>query len=97
MIETLRQEDLVPMHSAVAGLGLTTLRALEAGEVLGVSHIYDERFADGYIRTFLGSLINHSDEPNCTYIGDDIKWLVTTERVSPGKELLIKYGEVKGL
>lgn len=101
-MKTLRENFLVPMHQSIAGMGLTTLRRLEVGENLGITHIEDDRFDDGFIRTYTGALINHSEEPNTEYdivgeVGSRILWLVTTEVIHPGKELTIKYGEVKEL
>lgn len=102
--ETLRPPRLVPMHQSVDGVGLTTLSALNLDEILGVSHIEDERFQDGYIRTYLGALINHAEpeDANCRYTvfgepGERILYLTANEIVYPGQELLIPYGFIKPL
>ena len=44
---------------------------------LGLSHVYDERFPDNYIRLPLGAFINHHEMPNC-------KALVTNKHESIG-------------
>ena len=33
-----------------------------------MTHIYDERFPDNYIRLPLGGFFNHSETPNCKII-----------------------------
>ena len=35
---------------------------------LGMTHVYDERFEDNYIRLPLGGFFNHSEKPNCKII-----------------------------
>ena len=51
--------------SKIEGLGVFTTRDLPKGFDLGISHIFDERFPDGYIRLPLGGFINHHEIPNC--------------------------------
>ena len=45
--------------STIEGLGLITTKDLPIGTDLGMTHIYDKRFQDGYIRLPLGAFINH--------------------------------------
>ena len=45
-------------ESTIEGLGLFTTKMLPAGTDLGITHIYDTRFQDGYIRLPLGAFIN---------------------------------------
>ena len=43
-------------ESKIEGLGVFATRNLSKGFDLGISHIFDERFPDGYIRLPLGDL-----------------------------------------
>lgn len=103
-IETLRPDFIVPMHNSIAGIGLTTLRALNMDDIIGVSHIEDSRFADGWARTFIGSLVNHEpdEDATCRYMvqgveGRRILYLATQQICYPGQELTVEYGNVKEL
>lgn len=55
-------------ESKIEGLGVFATRNLPKGFDLGISHIFDERFPDGYIRLPLGGFINHHEIPNCNAI-----------------------------
>ena len=55
-------------ESSIEGLGLFTTKTLPAGTDLGITHIYDTRFQDDYIRLPLGAFINHHEIPNCNAI-----------------------------
>ena len=66
----LRQFKPIPSYltikkSAIHGLGLFAIQEIKAGVELGISHVKDNRFLHGYIRTPLGGFFNHSSEPNC--------------------------------
>ena len=52
-------------RSEVDGLGLFTNKTIPKGTELGITHVRDGRFQNGYIRTPLGGFFNHSEEPNC--------------------------------
>jgi len=79
-------------ESFIEGLGLFTDNNLSANTQLGVSHVKDDRFEDGYIRTPLGGFVNHSDIPNCEFYrdGDYIK-LRTMRNINEGNELTAEY------
>ena len=65
---------------------------LDKGQFLGVTHVKDDRFQDGYIRTPLGGFFNHSDEPNCeAYEDGDLIKLKTIKEIEPGSELTATY------
>ena len=51
--------------SSVEGLGLFAIEPIKISTILGISHVADRHFANGYIRTPLGGFINHSTTPNC--------------------------------
>ncbi|MDA0201008.1 MAG: SET domain-containing protein [Bacteroidetes bacterium] len=61
-------EFLTIKESKIEGLGVFATRDLPKGFDLGISHIFDKRFPDGYIRLPLGGFINHHEIPNCKAI-----------------------------
>lgn len=85
-------EGITIKDSGIHGLGLYTNKKLGAGVNLGISHIKDARFENGYSRTPLGGFFNHSTKPNCKVIyEDDFIYLVTLEEIEPGSELTVTY------
>jgi len=82
--------------SNIDGLGLFSTVDIEEGETLGLSHVYDERFKDQWIRTPLGGFINHSEEPNLkAVINGDYRYVKTIKAVESGDELTLKYNLYK--
>ena len=78
--------------SAIDGHGLFTTKQLLSGSELGVTHVKDSRFEDGYIRTPLGGFFNHSDDPNCeAYVEGDFIKLRVIKNIEAGEELLAFY------
>ncbi len=86
--------------SKIDGLGLFTLKNLKKGMDLGISHVYNDKFQDGYIRLSLGAFINHHEMPNCKAIfcEEDSKIgvikhirIITIDAIKEGEELTIKY------
>ena len=86
--------------SSIEGLGLITTKKLNIGTDLGMTHIYDKRFQDGYIRLPLGAFINHHEIPNCKavfaetdkIIGSLKHIRIVTQKVIPaGTEITVKY------
>ena len=61
-------EFLTIKESKIEGLGVFATRDLPKGFDLVISHIFDKRFPDGYIRLPLGGFINHHEIPNCKAI-----------------------------
>ena len=78
--------------SSVEGLGLFTIEPIKISTILGISHVADRHFPNGYIRTPLGGFINHSNTPNCKtlYEGRLIS-IITIKDVKIGEELTLKY------
>lgn len=78
--------------SQIHGHGLFATDNIDANHVIGVTHVRDNRFQDGYIRTPLGGFFNHSTEPNCEIIeeGDFLK-LKTLREIKDGEELTATY------
>ncbi len=80
------------MKSDIEGLGLFATEDIPVGEVIGITHVYDERFKDNYIRTATGAFINHSDTPNIKLVTDnDMKYGKTLRHIKKGEELSTEY------
>ena len=79
-------------ESKVQGLGLFSIDKLDENLSIGISHVKDTRFEDGYIRTPLGGFINHSETSNCELYecGDYLK-LKTSKLIKAGEELTLTY------
>ena len=79
--------------SKIEGLGILAIDDIEKGTSLGISHIFDTRVEDNWIRTPLGGFLNHSEFPNCKYkyVDREIKALVTDKDIMPEEELTVKY------
>ena len=91
---------LTILESEIDGLGLFTLKDLDKGVDLGISHIYNSKFQDGYIRLSLGAFINHHEMPNCKAVVFEIDSelgnlkhirIITLNKIKKGEELTIKY------
>ena len=87
-------------ESQIDGLGLFTLKDLDKGVDLGISHIYNSKFQDGYIRLSLGAFINHHEMPNCKAVVFEIDSelgnlkhirIITINKIKKREELTIKY------
>lgn len=87
-------------ESSIEGLGLLASQFIPEGTDLGMSHVFDERFQNGYIRLPIGGFINHHDMPNCKAIIAEedavvgkVKHirLITTKPILAGQELTLKY------
>jgi SET domain-containing protein len=78
--------------SNIEGLGLFAEEEIESGIVLGISHIEDDRFENGFIRTPLGGFINHNIESNCRIdYEDDIGRIITKRNIKEGEEISLTY------
>ena len=93
-------EFLTISESQIDGLGLFTLKDLDKGVDLGISHIYNSRFQDGHIRLSLGAFINHHEMPNCKAVVSETDSklgnlkhirIITINKIKKGEELTIKY------
>lgn len=79
-------------RSDIDGHGLFAIDNIAANTELGITHVRDDRFENGYIRTPLGGFFNHSDEPNCeAYIDLDFIKLRSIKDIKAGEELVAKY------
>lgn len=85
-------DRLTIKSSTIDGLGLFAKEEIAVGENLGISHIYDERFTNQFIRTPLGGFINHSDAPNLkAYLTADFRYVKTLRHIKAGEELTLEY------
>lgn len=85
-------DRLTIKSSTIDGLGLFATEDISVGENLGISHVYDERFTNQFIRTPLGGFINHSDTPNLkAYIDADFRYIKTLRHIKAGEELTLEY------
>lgn len=93
-------EYLTIKSSSIHGLGLFATQDIEANHNLGITHVYDERFKDNYIRLPLGGFFNHSEDPNCIIVekftmdnGETLHHLQlhTLKNINSGEELTARY------
>ena len=79
-------------QSPVEGLGLFAVEPIKKSALLGISHIADRHFPNGYIRTPLGGFINHSNTPNCkTFKEGRLMSIITLTDIKAGDEITLKY------
>ena len=92
--------NLTIKESPIEGLGLFATQFIPTGTDLGMTHIYDERFENNYIRLPLGGFFNHSENPNCKIIESLIDEkgnsnlhlrLITIKDIKAGEEITAKY------
>jgi SET domain-containing protein len=87
-------------ESTIEGLGLFATEDIKGGTDLGITHVYDPRFHDNYLRLPLGAFVNHHEIPNCKAVINEedetlgkVKHIriVTLNDIPKGKELTVKY------
>ena len=86
-------EQLTIKPSNIDGLGFHTNDYLDAGTVLGETHVLVHNMdRHEWVRTPLGGFINHSDNPN-RYISTDRgdRTLHTIKPIQTGQELTVYY------
>ncbi len=64
-------KNLTIKKSPIEGLGLYATENIKANCFIGLTHIKDKNFENGYIRTPLGGFYNHSNEPNVRRVVSD--------------------------
>lgn len=85
-------EYLTIKDSLIHGLGLFATDSIDANFRIGVTHIKDLRFSDGYSRTPLGGFFNHSNNPNCKVVHEgEFIFLETISEIKSGDELTAFY------
>ena len=86
-------EYLTIAESKINGLGLFSIKFIPKNTQLGISHIKNDNYQHGVIRTPLGGFINHDGEnPNCKRedAGDHYE-IRTLRDIKPNEELTLKY------
>lgn len=87
-------------NSEIEGLGLFAVEFIPKNTDLGMTHVYDSRFENNYIRLPLGGFFNHSEDPNCKIVesaldkvGNKINHLrlVTIKDIEVGDEITAYY------
>ena len=79
-------------QSNINGLGLFAVEPIKKSTNIGISHVADRHFANGYIRTPLGGFINHNDTPNCkTFREGRLTSVITLVDINEGDEITLKY------
>ena len=93
-------DSITIKESKIEGLGVFATKDLSSETDLGISHVYDNRFPDNYIRLPLGAFINHHEMPNCKAVVSEsheslgeIKHIriITDKEVLSGEELTLNY------
>jgi len=88
-------KSLTIKNSPIEGLGLFATEFIPANTDLGMTHIFDERFEDNYIRLPLGGFFNHSENPNCKIVESDEPMkhlrLFTMTDIKEGEEITAYY------
>ncbi len=83
---------LIISKSEIDGYGLFATDDIDSKFTIGITHVRDDRFPDGYIRTPLGGFFNHSEDPNCEVIyEDDFIKLKTLKNIKAGEEITATY------
>jgi SET domain-containing protein len=79
-------------QSVIEGVGLFAKEPIRVNTTLGVTHVANEQFQHGFVRTPLGGFINHSETPNCV-IEDvfNLKCIKTIKDIMPDEELTVEY------
>ena len=93
-------DSITIKESKIEGLGVFATKDIPSDTDLGISHVYDNRFPDNYIRLPLGAFINHHEMPNCKAIVSDSHELIgnikhiriiTDKDILSGEELTLNY------
>ena len=78
--------------SSIEGLGLFATCDIESGHEFGITHVKNQQFKNGYIRTPLGGFFNHSGDPNCeAYEYDNYIRLRAIKVIKKDEELTATY------
>ncbi len=85
--------DCVTIKSSdIDGLGLFSTEDIPKDYIIGITHVYDSRFENDYIRTPLGGFFNHSDSPNCeAVILKDFIVIKTLRKILAEEEITAYY------
>tara|TARA_B100001123_G_C15106927_1_gene945867 strand:+ start:394 stop:822 length:429 start_codon:yes stop_codon:yes gene_type:complete len=88
-------ESLTIKKSPIEGLGLYATKDIKANSFIGITHIQNSNFENGYIRTPLGGFYNHSNHPNVRKVvadkmpklksGDPIDHTLDVSKIADGE------------
>jgi SET domain-containing protein len=79
-------------NSEIDGLGLFATEKILKFHVLGITHVQDGEFENGYSRTPLGGFFNHSETPNCEVYEDGRFIMIRAIKdIAPDEELTAFY------
>lgn len=93
-------DSITIKDSKIEGLGVFATKDIQANTDLGISHVYDKRFPDNYIRLPLGAFINHHEMPNCKGIVSESDPLlgklkhiriIAIKDIEKGEEVTLNY------
>ena len=96
----LQNHSLYPDNTPTTHSVANATKNISANTDLGISHVYDERFPDNYIRLPLGAFINHHEMPNCKAVVSEshesignIKHIriIAEKNILSGEELTLNY------
>jgi hypothetical protein len=90
---TIKKSEYLSNITGRDELGLFATEKIVEGTNIGLTHIMDDRFEDGLIRTPLGGFFNHnSKNPNCKVVHvDPFIYLYAISDIEPGEELTAIY------
>jgi hypothetical protein len=90
---TIAKSDMLSAITGKDELGLFASEKISANTNMGITHVFDDRFEDGLIRTPLGGFFNHnSKDPNCRVIhGIEYIYLESLKDIEKGEEITAKY------
>ena len=86
--------DIVTIkNSNINGLGLFSTKTIPENTVLGISHVKNDNYQHGLIRTPLGGFLNHDGEnPNCIREDKGPHFEIRTlRRIKSNEELTLRY------
>ena len=87
-------ESITIKESKIEGLGVFATQDIQEKTDLGISHVYDERFPDNYIRLPLGAFINHHEMQNCkAVISESHESIGNIKHIRIQAEKKILFGE----
>jgi len=90
---TIKKSEYLSNITGKDELGLFAIEKILHGTNIGLTHVFDDRFEDGLIRTPLGGFFNHnSKDPNCKVVHEEpYIYLHAIKDIEPGEELTATY------
>lgn len=83
-------EYLTIKTSSIGELRVFATEDIPKMTMIGITHVSNGCFKDGYVRTPLGGFLGHSIEPNCHFLEDEvIKVIYNKVTIKKGEELTV--------